>query len=173
MKVSMLFKVKRFLARVALLALGVSFELLSKLDPGMKAEVADWEEGRLLTLGVLPEGPSIAVKKVNGQLKYLGQGEHGAELKIYFKNAESALVALLGIIGAHTAFAEHRAIVHGSIGEAMEANRAMAIVVKYLFPGILLKRITKRTPKMGLTGYAVYAVFMIILVPALIINAAK
>ena len=59
---------------------------------------------------------------------------------------DSAFLVMTAQIGAHTAFAEHRAVVHGSLSDVMEVNRAMAIVLKYLFPGVLLKRVMKRMP---------------------------
>jgi hypothetical protein len=172
-KLSAAFKVKRMVAGTSLLALGVAFEFISKHSREMKEEIEDWEEGRIVCLGVLPDGPSIAVRKELDRLVYLGRGDHGAGLKILFKNVDSALMPLIGQIGAHTAFAEHRAIVHGGIYEAMQANRAMAIVVKFLFPGILLNRITKRPPKMTGADYVTYARLNAVLVLLLLANWRK
>ncbi len=137
---------KRIVVHTALVALGASFELLSRLSPEMQAETRDWPEGRTLSMGVLPDGPAIAVRKQNGRLVFLGEGDHGAPLRVLFKNVDSAFLVMSAQIGAHTAFAEHRAVVHGSLSDVMEVNRALAIVLKYLFPGLLLKRVMKRMP---------------------------
>lgn len=141
-------RAKELVAQAALLALGVGFEFLSKNCPEMRDELATWDEGRTIAIGVLPRGPSISLRKQGGRLVFLGWGDAEARLRILFKHIDSAVLVLTGQIGAHTAFAEHRAVVHGSLAEAMEANRAMAIVVKYLFPGLMLARITKRKPEL-------------------------
>jgi hypothetical protein len=172
-KVSGAYKVKKMVVQTSLLLLGVAFELVSKHCKDMQDELAEWDAGRVLALGVLPDGPFIAVRKELNQLKYLGKGEHGAKIKIMFKNMDAALVMLTGQVGAHTGFAEHRAIVHGSINEAMQANRAMAIVTKFLFPGIWLKYITKRPPKMSLADYKTYFLVTAMLGLALALNATK
>ncbi|MBI4704437.1 MAG: hypothetical protein HY744_25320 [Deltaproteobacteria bacterium] len=137
---------KRLVAGTALVALGVAFEMLSEHSAEMRREIGDWEEGRTFALGVLPEGPSIAVRKQGGRLVYLGRGDHEAPLRILFKNIDSALLVLTGLLAAHTAFAERRAVVHGAIDDVMAANRAMAVVVKFLFPGFMLGSLTKRVP---------------------------
>jgi hypothetical protein len=172
-KVSGAYKVKKMVVSTSLLLLGVAFELVSKYCKDMQDELKDWDAGRVLALGVLPDGPFIAVRKDLDRLKYLGKGDHGAKIKILFKNMDAALVMLTGQVGAHTGFAEHRAIVHGSINEAMQANRAMALVTKFLFPGIWLKRITKRPPKMTLADYKTYFLVTAMLGAALALNATK
>lgn len=170
---STLFKGKSFVARAALVALGVAFEDLSKRSEEMRREIADWEDGHTFALGVLPRGPSIAVRKEADRLIYLGQGEHDASLKILFRNVDSALLVLTGMLPAHTAFAERRAIVHGALDQAMQANRAMALVVKFLFPGIMLKSLTKRMPEFSSADLKVKARLYATIVPALIANFSK
>jgi len=172
-KMSSGYMIKKSVVSTSLLALGVSFDLLSRYSQDMKDEIADWDEGMKVCLGVLPDGPYIAIQKSGDRLKYLGKGHHDARLKILFKNMDSALMMLTGQMGAHTGFAQHRAIVHGSIGEAMMANRAMALVTKFLFPGFMLGGITKRKPEMSGDDYVAYAKFMAVLTPMLILNAAK
>lgn len=141
-------RAKEAVVTTALVALGSGFEMLSRHSPEMRGELKDWREGTVIVLGVIA-GPSIAIRKDPGGLTYLGRGDRDADLKILFKNVDSAFLTFTGQIGADTAFAEHRAIVHGSINDAIKANRAMAIVVKFLFPGVMLKKITKRPPKLG------------------------
>lgn len=172
-KVSAVFKLKETVVKTSLLALGVTFELVSNHSPELQEELRDWDEGRILALGVLPDGPYIAVRKEAGALKYLGKGHHNAQLKILFKNMDAAFMMLSGQIGSHTGFAEHRAIVHGSLYQAMEANRAMAIVTKFLFPGIMLKGIVRRMPKMTAGDLVLKARVMATLTPALLMNMTK
>lgn len=167
------FKAKRTVVRTSLLALAAAFEMVSRQSPEMKAELAEWDSGRVFTVGVLPEGPFITMRKESDGLHYLGTGPQDADLRMLFKNVDSALMALTGMIGAHTAFAEHRAIIHGSLYEAMQINRAMAIVQKFLMPGPVLKRITKRPPAMSAKDYVIKARVMAGLTPAMLTKARK
>ncbi len=167
------FKAKQTVVKTSLLALAATFEIVSANSPEMKAEIAEWESGLVFSLGVLPDGPAITMRKETDGLHYLGKGHQDPKLKLLFKNIDSALMALTGLIGAHTAFAQHRAIIHGSLYEAMQVNRCMALVQKYLMPGPVLKRITKRPPAMSAQDYVVKARVMATLGPALLMKAGK
>jgi len=145
-KLSLAYRAKRMACGASLLTLGVSFELASKYSDELKAELAAWDEGRRVSLSVLPSGPWMNVRKEGGILRYVGKAEQPADLKILFKNMDLAFLILTGMISSTKAFAEHRALVHGSVDQAMEVNRAMAIVQKYLFPEFMLKKGMKRPP---------------------------
>jgi hypothetical protein len=138
---------KENIARIALLALGYTFEVVSRDCPEMKAEIAGWNEGRTFALGVLPDGPAVTMKKENGRIKYLGRGIKNPSLIIYFKNMDAALMVFTGLMGAHTAAVQNRVIIHGNITESVEVVRAMAIVQAYLFPDFVVRRTYKRPPK--------------------------
>jgi len=170
---SVSYAVKKMVTGTSLLALGTAFQIVSRASDELKADIAEWPEGKTFALGALPAGPVMAVRKEKGALRYLGKGEHGADLKIMFKNLDSAVMVLTGQIGADTAFAQHRAAVHGSLYEAMQANRAMALVTKYLFPGFMLKTLMKRPPRMNAKDYLIKAKVMLTLVPGLVINMTK
>jgi hypothetical protein len=172
-RLSALFQAKRMTVQTSLIVLGASFEMASKWSDALKEEIKDWEDGRVISVGVLPDGPYMSVKKESGQLRYLGKGPREADLKIMFKNMEVAFLLLTGMMGAVQAFAEHRAIVHGSIEQAMEINRAMAIVQKYLFPGFLLSRLMKRPPTYTLNDWLCRVRINLMLGPALVLNLAK
>ena len=159
---------KTALAKTGLVALGVAFEILSQHSDEMRAEIADWDEGRTIALGVLPAGPTVAVRKAGGKLEYLGSGMRDATVRILFKNLDCALLVLLGTVPAHVGFAEHRAVVHGAIDETMQANRAMVIVVKYLFPGFMLRSLMKRMPTFNRQQLALKARLYATIAPALV-----
>ena len=169
----MVHAMKRVTVATSLLALGVAFEMLSKLSAGLKAEIADWEDGRVFSLGVLPEGPAISVRKEGGRLRYLGKGHRDSTLKILFKNVDCAFFPLTGQMGADTAFVQHRAILHGNVHEAMQLARAMSIVQTYLLPGFILKRTFKRPPKLTPAQYLLKARVLATLGFALALNVGK
>ena len=145
---SVSYKAKRVVARTSLVALSVAFEMVSKRSPELKKELADWEDGRIFSLGVLPDGPAVSLRKEGDRIRYLGTGQDGAEIKILFKNIDSALLMVTCRMGSHTAFAQHRSIVHGNIAKAVQVSRAMSIVQLFVVPGFVLKRICKRPPKL-------------------------
>jgi len=166
-------QVKTALCRTSLLALGMTFELTSDLVPEMATELAGWEEGRRVGIGVLPNGPHITIQKRGARLEYLGSGLADPHVSILFKNLDSGVLVFTGQIGAHHAVAENRVIVRGANHQAMEATRAMAIVQTYLFPGLILKKTFKRPPSLTraqlLAKGRVYAA----LVPALVRGARR
>lgn len=167
------YKLKKSVVSTSLLALATAFEIVSKYSPELKAELADWEDGRTFSLGVLPDGPAVTLKKVGDKIRYIGKGVKDPHLAIYFKNLDCALLPLTGQMGAHIASAQHRAILHGNVAEAMQINRAMAIVQNYLMPGIVLKKICKRPPKFTGKQLALKARVMAMLGLGLAVNAVK
>jgi hypothetical protein len=130
------------------LALGAAFETVSKRSAELRAEIADLEDGYVFSIGVLPDGPAVSLKKEGNRIRYLGKGYRDPTVKILFKNIDSAVRVCVGMIGTHTAAAQHRTLVHGNIGEAVAISRAMSMVQTYLYPRFILTRTTKRCPKL-------------------------
>ena len=165
--------VKAMTCRVSLLALGVTFELTSKHVAEMQREIANWNEGRRIGLGVLPDGPHITIAFEGGRLHYLGAGLRDPHTSILFKNLDSAVMIFTGMLSAPRAVAECRVCVHGSTWEAMEATRAMAVVQKYLFPSFMLKQSFKRPPVFSREESLAKAKIMALLTPEIIKAASK
>ncbi len=172
-KLSLGFRVKRSVVNTSLLALATAFEIVSRHSPELKAELADWDEGRVFSLGILPDGPAIALKKEGGVIHYLGKGHQDSKLKVLFKNVDSALLPFTGQMGSHTAFAQHRAILHGNVGEAMQVSRAMNMVQKFLMPGFILNKTFKNPPRFTASDLMLKARVMGTLLIGLIGNAMK
>jgi len=158
---------KETTAKTSLLALGATFELCSELVPEMQEEIADWDDGRRISIGVLPNGPFITIQKSGNRIKFLGASMKDPDLCVLFKNLDSAMLIFTAQIGAPQAVAENRICVYGSNYNAMQTTRAMAIVQTYLFPGILLKMTFKRPPQLSLKQIAIKTKIMGMLVPRL------
>ena len=90
-----------------------------------------------------------------------------------FKNVDSCLLVFLGMIGSPTAFAEHRAVCHGSIQQAMQVSRAMDIITLYLFPRLVNRRTFKRMPPIRLSQLINNAKLYALLGPALAAGALR
>ncbi len=164
---------KRTTSHISLLALGITFELTSRYVPEMQQEIADWEEGRRVTIGVLPNGPYMTIQKNGDRIDYLGIGKHEPHLSILFKNLDSAVMIFTGMLGAPAAVAENRVCIHGDNAKAMEVTRAMAIVQTYLFPGLILNKTFKRPPKLTSSQLATKAKIMGLLTPMLVAKGMK
>ena len=169
----MSYKAKRFVARTSLVALSVAFDMVSKHSAELKRELAVWEDGRLFSLGVLPNGPAFLLKKEGDRIRYVGEGQNDAEIKILFKNIDSALLLTTCRMGSHTAFAQHRSIVHGDITRAVQISRAMNIVQPYLVPGFVLKRISKQAPKLTTAQVLFKARFLATLPVAMLLSTRR
>jgi hypothetical protein len=167
------YQVKKIVVETSLLALAAAFEIVSKHAPEMKAELADWEDSRIFSLGVLPNGPAISLQKKGSEIHYLGKGYHNPQLKILFKNLDSAILPFTGQIGSHIAFVQRRAILQGNVGEAMQISRAMAIVQSYLMPGLVFDKIFKRPPKLTPAQLFLKARVMAMLGPSIFMKVWK
>ena len=143
--------VKYAVAHVGLLGLGAMFELCSRQVPEMADEVKDWRDGIRVALGVMPDGPAITVVLDRGRFRFVGPAVREADIAIYFKNLDAALLIFTGQIGSAQAVAEKRLAVHGNNHEAMAVTRAMAIVQTYLFPALITRQTFKRPPELNRT----------------------
>ncbi len=142
-------KVKYALLDISLSTLAAAFEEVAKRVPEFKAEIAGWNDGRRVAVGVLPRGPSITLEKRGDRINYLGKGLLSPDVSFLFKNLDSGVMVLTGLMSSHQAVAECRVLIDGDTSQAMELNRTLAIVETYLFPMIILKRIFKTPPKLS------------------------
>ncbi len=166
-------RLKASTCSISLLALGATFELTSQYVEEMKQEIADWEDGRKVGIGVLPEGPYITIQKQGDRLRYLGTGLIDPDISILFKNLDSAILIFTGMLGAPQAVAENRVCTHGENSMAMQVTRSMAIVQTYLFPSLITSRTFKRPPILTGKQLATKGMIMGLLTPRLLGLAMK
>jgi hypothetical protein len=139
---------KTFVVKTVLFILGRSFQSASKLDPDIKREIANWEEGFSFMMKVFPNGPRMMVEKRRGILKYCGSMPGSADLVITFKSLESAFLLFTAQCGTCQGFAESRFIVNGDIPTAMSLTRCLNVLQGHLFPSVISQLILKRLPPM-------------------------
>lgn len=168
------YKTKEIVSKTTLITLGVAFEIAAKYAQDVKEEISSWREGMVFTMGVLPNGPYMSVKKEGDRIRYLGTKKpEEMDLAILFKNFDAALLVFLGQIGTPTAAAQRRFIVQGNLSESSGVARALDMVQTYLFPGIILKKTFRRPPKLTpaqmLTKAKVYG----LLAPVIVKNITK
>ena len=139
---------KTLVVKTVLFILGRSFHSASKLDPDIKNEIADWEEGFRFRMDVYPQGPGMSVEKWKGILKFRGFRPGSGDLIITFKSLESAFLLFTAQCGTCQGFAESRLIVNGDISRAMSLTRCLNVLQGYLFPSVISRLILKRLPPM-------------------------
>jgi aldehyde:ferredoxin oxidoreductase len=141
---------KQGLVKTILFILGRALQTASKLDKSIQKELEAFPVGYTAMMYTLPHGPGMAVQKnANGTFTYLGLKikPEQADLVIFMKHTEAALMMLTGQIGTSQAMAEHRMMVKGNIHLGMVFTRCLNIVETYLFPQLIVKRILRNVPQ--------------------------
>ena len=156
---------KALVAKIVFMVLGRAFQSGARHDPDMKKEVSALPEGFIVIMNVLPSGPRMAMKKINGRLKYRGTRYDDGDLVVNFKNLECAFLVLTPQIGSAQAFAERRMTVKGDIAHAMVFTRCLNTLLTLLYPKFICKRLLKRVPPMPLKKLMVKVVVNVIGVP--------
>ena len=141
-------RLKLLTARIVFFVLGRAFQSGSIHDPDIRKEIEVWPEGFILVLSILPKGPRMVLEKTGKRLIFRGEKPHGGNLVINFKNIESAFLVLTPQMGPSQAFAERRMTVEGSLGNAMVFTRCLNIILAYLYPRFLSRKLLKRVPEM-------------------------
>jgi len=142
---------KELVSKIVFLVLGRAFQSAAKFDPLIRREVAEWREGFVLVMRVLPSGPVMVMKKSGGLIRHMGgKLPDSADVTINFKNIECAFLVLTPQIGAAQAFAENRLSVAGDLMYAMAFTRCLNVLLTYLYPlSFITKRLLKKIPPMS------------------------
>ena len=143
--------IQRTVVKAGFLALGRAIESASHFEESVKKEIANWQEGFSFTMNVLPYGPNLAMRKINGALKMIKlKKDEKADLTVEIKNLTTAFRMITTQMGAHHVFAQNKIAVSGNIADSMRFIRIVYTVEGYMFPEILNKNILKKSPKMSL-----------------------
>ncbi|MHA1331045.1 MAG: hypothetical protein ACTSR2_08215, partial [Candidatus Hodarchaeales archaeon] len=133
--------------KMVLFTLGRSISSISCFDSTVKSEIENWPDNTGIMFKVLPNGPSMSLVYRSKKLSYKKVPEEEASIIIYFKNLESAFMALTAQLSTIDAFMQHRNLLKGDPSIAMSLVRCLNIVQTYLFPRLIAKRVIKRVPK--------------------------
>ncbi len=139
-------KIKILVIRSASFMLGRAFQSAAGFDHCLQKEIACWEEGYRIKFRVLPQGPTMLLKKQEGKIRYAGQSDHQADLTINFKNLDSAFLTLTPLKSIHQGFTEHRLNVEGDLARAMSLTRCLNRLILYLYPDFICKKLLKEPP---------------------------
>jgi hypothetical protein len=138
---------RKLIVKTVLAIIGRSFVSTSHFDPIIKSEIASWPKDFIFVMRINPDGPSMAVVKKDGKLRYKSSADHkSADLVVSFKNMESAFLLFTARISTAQGYCEHRLGVTGDIPMAMSAIRCLNVIETYLFPHIVARAVVKRVP---------------------------
>jgi hypothetical protein len=139
---------KALMVKITFIMLGRAFQSGSRHDPEIRREITVWPENFRIIMNVFPGGPRMVLEKIHAKLKYRGSKYYQGDLVINFKNLESAFMVVTAQIGPATAFAQRRMMVTGDLANAMIFTRCLNIIIAYLYPKFISKRLLKRAPIM-------------------------
>ncbi len=138
---------KKITIKTIFFILGRALSSASKFEPRIRKEVASWEEGFKIKMFVLPSGPALGWEKQHGKLQYLGSRLDHGDLIVNFKNLTSAFLLMTPQVGLAQGFAEHRVNVVGDLNKAISLTRCISILLPYLYPDFIVKRLLKEIPQ--------------------------
>jgi len=140
---------KVFVIRLVYFLFGRAAQILSKVDPEIRREIARWPDRFSILYTVLPHGPRMVLARNRaGHLEYrTGKAAEGrADLTIALKNVESAYQVFSFRMGMNQAFAQNRLSVRGDIPTAMSQMRVLSLILAYMLPKRLVSKITLKMP---------------------------
>ena len=150
-------RLKKFVVNVGFKLLGKGLVACSKVEQAVKEELKSYEDGFVIELKIFNTDTKVAVEKIGDRFKYLGSKYNTTpDLSVIFKSYEGALLLVLGQIGLHEGYAQHRFIVKGDFIQAMPFVRILYYVEAYLFPKFITKNILKEMPERSSTKLQAY-----------------
>lgn len=139
---------KKIVVSVGFKLLGKGLVSVSKIEPAVTKELKFYDDNFVIELKVFRTNTKVAVKKLGTKFQYLGSKYKGKpDLSVIFKSYDGAFLLVLGQIGVHEGYAQHRFIVKGDLIESMPFIRILYYVEAYLFPKFITRNILKEMPK--------------------------
>lgn len=150
-------KLKKGIISTILWFLGRGIQSCTRFDESVKKEAQSFDEGFRIMFKVWNSEQTMIVEKKGDRLYHIPKNKgQEADMTIYFKSIEAALMLLTGQIGIAQAYAEHRILLKGDIMLGMSFIRIINIVEAYLFPKFWAKRILKAFPDKSSNSIIVY-----------------
>lgn len=146
---------KKFFLKIIFFFLSRAIRAVVKLDYYAKKELDNFDESYVIKLKIWPEKPSICFIVKNNSFKK-SKKYPDADLTIYFKSIESALLLLTGKMSIEQGYSEHRFLVKGDLFKSMSFIRILHIVEYYLFPKFITNKILYEKPSTSSNKFRVY-----------------
>ena len=137
---------KDFLCNVIFKVLSRGIVVLAQKDSVIKAEIDALPDNFAVSLGALPYGDYVILRKSEGRL-FTEKSGGKVDLAVSFKNAKSAKKVMLARSSIAESYCRHDLLVAGDISIAMGLVRAINRAEKYLFPHFMTKRFLPKIKK--------------------------
>lgn len=140
---------KKIYVAVLMFFVGRALAAASKVDSGMKKELAELPDQFSFKLQVLPAGPSLTVgKNEQSRFKHYVRSipEDKIDVRIMIKHLDAAFLLFTFQESTARSFASDRMIVKGDLTQAISVVRCLNIVEVYLLPKFIARLAVKRYP---------------------------
>lgn len=137
---------KNIINEVGIFALKRAAGAVTKYDKTARNEVSGWEKNFSVELVVFSTNQRILFVEKNGRLTGSNEDNNSPDLKIIIKDIVFFKKMVLAELSLADAYTQNRVIVEGNIMDAMRFVRIMNLIMSYLYPKFLLKRITAKLP---------------------------
>ena len=147
---------KYLVVQSSFFCLGRAFQSASLFDKDLQKEISAWDNLFTIMLKVHPHGPCLILQKINNKIRFIGLDEKYAnretiDLTMVIKNIASAYMLMTMQVGNSQAAVEHRfSMVKGDTIQMMRYTRCLNIIVSYLLPSFVARKIIRKLPKMTL-----------------------
>ena len=143
-----LWRIKRLYVRFMLAFMGHALAKASQSDTMINNALKSLPNGFSFSLRVMPAGPALCMKKVNGRLKPLSSTTTGQDIQ--FKHLEHAFAALSFQEGTTMAFARERMVVDGDLQASMRLIRCIERLEVMILPKLVALRVIRHYPSLSL-----------------------
>ncbi len=140
-------RMKRLYVRFMLAFIGHGLNKACDVDHVIQKEVASLPEGFTFSMGIMPHGPVLNMKKVNNRLQVSsGNAQQKSAVAIQFKHLAHAFSTLSFQEGTAQAFARERIVVDGDIPASMKLVRCFERLEVLTLPRFIGRRIVRYYP---------------------------
>lgn len=142
-------RIKKLAIKVIMVVLGRSLQFASWVNPTVRREAASWPEGFTIVIKAPLTGPAMVVEKRGGRIIYRGGKYRKADLLINYNNTECAFLVFMGLLDPEQGLAQNRMSVVGDLPAAMGFIRCVNIMLVFLFPKLISRRLLKRSHRLS------------------------
>lgn len=143
------FALQRLYVAVMLWVVGRALVATSRVDAGVRAELAHLPAGYQIQMVVMPGGPGFVVECVgDGTLQRTRRPKARPDLSIRFKHVAHAFLVLSFQEGTARAFANDRMVADGDVSHAIVLVRCLNTMEALILPRWIARRAVKRYPRL-------------------------
>jgi hypothetical protein len=142
-------RVKKFILKTILYIFGKSLSVIPSISKKARQELSKLDE-LTIKMMVRDKGPSIALKKEDNRVRFMGKDIETPDITFYFRNIDNAYSVFTGRTSIHHASSFRKVSVNGGLSNAMTITRLMYLAEELLFPSFLWGNLFLRKPRFSI-----------------------